>query len=795
MRSNILKAALLAMALSATTAVHAQPAPGDVRLLGVLAPKLVSDPSVTVPEGAHGDAVVVLTIVVGVDGAVRSATAETPNEPFSGAAEKAALSWRFEPAKRGAVAIAAKIKIEVAFHAPAPMQRDTPSVTPPITSAKKPVVQKPSADDVQDVTVRGAHAEPSRSVSLSRAEVRQIPGTFGDPFRAVEIMPGVTPIISGLPFFFVRGAPPGDVGYFLDGIRVPYLFHVGAGPSVIHPGIVDRVDLYPGGYPARFGRFSGGIVAGETTLAPDKARGEYNLRLSDAGALVDVPFDHNRGEVLVGGRYSYTGLVLSLFSPNTVLNYWDYQSRIGYDITPRDRISVFAFGAYDFLGNKTSTGTDTLFGTQFHRVDLRYDHRLNGDAAIRTAVMGGIDLTEVSQGRRVRDQMIGLRNELNYRLSPKVLLRAGTDVQIDTYDVLLGPNDTSAAVAAIESFFPSRSDVALGGRADLVIKAAPKLEVTPGMRVDLYGSAGSAALGLDPRISARTSIAKNWRVLTSLGVAHQAPSFIIPLPGVQPGGLKGGLQTAIQESMGLEVDLGQSTTATATVFHNGFFNLSDALSVTPPAPTGCPPGAFPSDTIGGDRETQPNANPRSCAPPFKQGQLGRDSTGGGNGGAAQAQAFATRADGTAYGLELFLKRKLTSRIGGFFSYTLSRSTRVANGREFIASFDRTHVLNGAIAVDLGHDWRAGGRVTFYTGLPKAPDPTTRATRLDPFFRLDLRIEKKWVLTKGWWISLVAEWLNVTLSKESVGTSCTLNGCTETKVGPITIPSLGIEGGF
>ena len=47
--------------------------------------------------------------------------------------------------------------------------------------------------------------------------------------------------VSGLPFFFIRGAPPGNAGYFLDGVRVPLLFHVGAGPSVVHPALIVRV--------------------------------------------------------------------------------------------------------------------------------------------------------------------------------------------------------------------------------------------------------------------------------------------------------------------------------------------------------------------------------------------------------------------------------------------------------------------------------------------------------------------------------------------------------------------------
>ena len=71
---------------------------------------------------------------------------------------------------------------------------------------------------------------PARPRSAAH-EVRQVPGAFGDAFRVMEALPGVTPLVSGLPFFFVRGAPPGNNGYYIDGIRVPLLYHVGAGPE------------------------------------------------------------------------------------------------------------------------------------------------------------------------------------------------------------------------------------------------------------------------------------------------------------------------------------------------------------------------------------------------------------------------------------------------------------------------------------------------------------------------------------------------------------------------------------
>jgi hypothetical protein len=668
----------------------------------------------------------------------------------------------------------------------------------PAGSAPGDVAGTPEKPYVENggVVIRGERREPSRSASLTRAEVREIPGTFGDPFRAVEILPGVTPIVSGLPFFFIRGAPPGNAGYFLDGIKVPLLYHIGVGPSVVHPGLIDRVDLYPGGYPARFGRFSGGIVSGETAPPRPELHGEGNIRLFDAGALVESPFADGKGTALVAGRYSYTAALLSLAAPTVALSYWDYQARVSYDLTRDDRISVFAFGSYDYLGNKADGVTTTLFGTEFHRVDLRYDHALGTRGTIRTAVTLGLDTTLLDEQRHLRDRLLGVRNELTYKLADGVLFRAGSDVNIDSYDVVLaGNNSNPQTTAALATLFPSRQDIALGMRADMVLAITPNFEVIPGVRVDFYGSEGATAMGIDPRLAARLAISDKVRLLEAVGIAHQPPSFVIPVPGFQPGGLHGGLQEAIQESLGIETDIDSATVASATVYHNVFLHMSDPLGTRAPTISGCPPGAFPTDTLPGDPGTQSGRN-RCINDRFTPGQIGSDGRGGGD--AQQTiKTLEVRDMGNAYGLELMLKRRLTRRLGGFFSYTLSRSTRSVDNRTFIASFDRTHVVNAAAAYDLGRHWRAGTRVTFYTGLPAAEDPTKPGvtSRLPAFYRIDLRVEKRWNLTDTAWVSFVAEWMNATLNKEAISTSCTLQGCQSQTIGPITIPSLGVEGGF
>ena len=307
---RVLTWAALAAALVVTLPAYAQT---------VVPPVLRSDPSALYPEGASGEATVILTLTVAADGSVSAAVPDRENEPFSSRAIDTARAWTFDPATRDGAPVASKIKVEMVFRPPvivpdpdeeARVQAEAEAVAAAEAraAAAKKLAGNAAVPIEEQVTVRGERVEPGRSATLSRTEVRQIPGTFGDPFRAIEIMPGVTPVVSGLPFFFIRGAPPGNVGYFLDGVRVPLLFHVGIGPSAVHPALISRVDLYPGGYPARFGRFSGGIVSGEVAPPATEAHGEGNLRLFDVGALAETPIANGKGAVLLGGRYSYTAL-------------------------------------------------------------------------------------------------------------------------------------------------------------------------------------------------------------------------------------------------------------------------------------------------------------------------------------------------------------------------------------------------------------------------------------------------------------------------------------------------------
>ena len=687
---------------------------------------------------------------------------------------------------------------------------DTPESAPAAAAPASAEAPKPgdgattprdAAPPPTDVRVQGARREVG-GATIRRDDAREIPGTFGDPTKFVEALPGVVPTTSGSQSFFVRGAPPETSGFFVDGIPVPALYHVGFGPAVVHPALLDHVDFFPGAAPARYGRAVGAVLDAETAEPVPRLHGEGNLRLFDASALAKTPFGDGRGSVLASGRYAYPGPVVSLFDPSVGLSYWDYQARATWQLSDHERIGALTFGSNDLLTSKNTNAagyayTAQLVSTQFHRVDLRYDDALGPRDTLRVAVTLGHDAigNETASGL---DTLARLRSELDLRPSRKVRIRAGADVQLDHFAVGANP-EQAADPTPPQVGLPvtPRNDVTLGVRADVAWRILPGVEIVPGIRVDMFTSrrtdspppgsrdtSATAVPAIDPRLAARVALVHRVTWVSTVGIAHQMPGLVASTPTdtpmLQGAGVEQGLKTSAQLSEGFEVALPEGFTSSATAFLHHYTNLPD---LTAPCTT--------------------SLDPTRCI------ELG--------------------VDGRAYGLELLVKRALTERFAIFVAYTLSRSTRQAHGEggggplTWIPSeYDRTHVVSAMAAYDLGHHWRVGARVVAYSGRPYSetymgvPLAPYNDERLPGFFRLDARLEKSWRVGATGRVSFVVEGVNVTANKEVDGLDCQpapasgpvapytggalpagaqTDRCTNDYLGPITIPSVGVEGSF
>jgi TonB family protein len=743
-----------------TAAAHADPAPAPA-VPRLEPPVLVTGAPVPYPQEAQAEAdvSVVVEVLVTVEGLVAEAKVIDGREPFAKAALDAVRAYTFTPAKRGDKAVAARIRIAVTF---APPPRPAPVVA---SEGTAPVDAQPvpkAGSEVEDVSVRGEREETvsPTETRLGRTEVRILPGAFGDPFRAIEILPGVVPIISGLPYYYVRGSAPSAVGYYIDEVRVPYLFHFGLGPGVIHPAIVEEVALHPAAFPGRYGRYSGGIIAGETRGPSPNLRGEGLIRLYDAGAFIEAPLS-SKAYAGVGGRFSYTALLLSLLLPEATIAYRDYNTRFTYDFTDRLRFTAFAFGAFDYAsskerardasGNRTGeTVENVLFASEFHRLDLRLDHRGEGHTHSRVAATFGLDRTRIESARFARDFVLGLRGRHRQDLAKGVELEAGADVLFDFYR-----SDLPSPYAVSEddyrsaaTLFSPRTESASGAWLSLVVQPKKDFTVTATMRADLFTSAGKVAFGPSPRLSMRVPVLAGdvpLAALFALGVAPQPPAFAIPAPAIGYTGLPGGLAFTYQKSAGIEAKLPWKFTGKVVGFHHTFVNQRDIFN----------------NRDDGDIDDVVRTEPR-------------------------AQAF---------GLEVFLSRKFADRVSATVSYTLNRSElgSTATRAKLVSLFDRTHVFQAAGSVDLGRRWLFGARTVIYTGWPRRESTEALTGRLPGYYRFDARLEKKWSWGKTGYVSLIFEGLNVTGSKEVLSQTCRGNTCRNEEFGPLIVPSIGVEG--
>lgn len=704
-------------------------------------PLRITRPDVSWPKERSSEAEVVVELVIDAEGAVTAASVVVGPEPFATATVAEAPSWQFSPALREGRAVAAKIHFVVTFTPPkAPEAEPNPQQAPDPQPKKHPAPPPDFHGEVLEEVVIMGDIPALGATVVTRDEVKNLAGTFGDPLRALESMPGVTPIISGLPFFFVRGAPPGNIGYFIDGIRVPLLYHGLLGPSVLHPAVIRDVTLSAGPMPAEYGRYAGAAL--EAELAPiEDTRAEASVRLFDIGAFGQTRFAKERGYAQLSGRYSYTGLLITLFSPSTRVDYWDYQARVGYALGNKDELSVMALGAYDYIGSND----DVVGGTEFHRVDVRWDHNFSPKDHMRTAVTWGKDRTR-SQVGDIGDMLWGAR--LNFEHSAqRFKVRAGLDTWVDTYSLDLDPS-----ISEPENYltlFPARTDVSGGAYVDLVLQPAPALRVIPGIRVDQFTSLGETRVSVDPRLSAEYQLTSKLKAIHAIGVAHQSPNFVPSIPGAQVAGVEEGLQSTLQAEAKYEYAFPFQITASLAGYINGTQRMTDPIGMT--------------QTLSIDETS--------------------------------AQ---TRVLGRAYGLELYIKRSLTKRLGGFISYTYSTTLRSLDRISTRSGYDRPHVLNAALSYELNWGVRFSTKVVLGSGIPTrttTPDGFVfdeNRSRSRPLVRVDAKLEKRFHPNKHIDWGLNVEVLNATYTGNVSRRSCGPEGCIEEGTAPIIFPSLGAD---
>lgn len=584
-------------------------------------------------------------------------------------------------------------------------------------------------------TVRGESRHEGDRFTLKDEELHQLPGTSGDPFRAISLLPGVATPVPLLPVYVIRGASPGTNGFFLDGMRVPQLYHMLLLGGVVHGRLIDRVDFYPGAYDVSFGRFAGGIIDTETRPArADGQHGEVQLRIFDISTLGEMKLPKGV-RIAVGGQYGWPGVIIKAFDPRADLQYGDYVFRLDWK-----GLTVEALGAYDHLTiarDVTEEGAlrqvpDSTRIT-FHRVQIRDRERV-GRAEIESALVGGIDEMSSFGGQGVQKLFFGWR--LLTRLSwTRFRLGLGTDGELSRFKAQ-NFADASAPQAPDQfgDLTGERNGVVSGLYAQGAVDIVPrKLTATLGVRADVYHANNVTLLGIDPRFQLRARPQKWLELFGGIGLYQQPPSFPVPLPGIDTFALQLGLQRAWQGAVGLEAKMPKNVSLKVTGFYQKYANVNDVVLDFGPAVCTSPP----PESLSG----------------------------------VPAQ-ITRQIDGQSYGMELLLRRH-AGRFTGWIAYTLSRSERIYSCGLRPADFDQTHLLNAVAQIRLPWKLLLGARLYVATGRPvtllNLDGRTTvrNNNRLPDYVQVDLRLDRQWTFRR-WAFAAFIEILNLTYSQTVFG---------------------------
>lgn len=593
------------------------------------------------------------------------------------------------------------------------------------------LVERISYERYETVVIGKRERTEISRTSLRDREIKRVPGTFGDPFRVIATLPGVGQIAALILTPIVRGNSTSSTGPLLDGVRIPYLFHLIAGPAVIHPEFIDHIDFFPGAFSARYGGYIGGIVNGITRRSPPgEVRIDTDLNLFQAGAFVRGPIDALGVTATVAGRYGYPGYIYSLTNPDAFASYWDYQLRVDGG-KPHNGWTAFALGAFDEVGDKEK-GVRIVRGRMlFHRLDLRY-RLVSGTSSNVFQLVTGIDeivapgpddQEDNRTSGRIRTQRIIPRVILSRQVADSLRLSVGFEAQARHADPS-PPRETLDIVPADWSYNG-------GVFVESLWQATDDLQLMPSIRSDIYTNERASKASVDPRLLSRYRLRRGedgdtW-LKGGVGWYHQPPRFFAPFPGLEEIALERGLLVSIQTSAGVELPLARSISLDVQTY----FNYMDPIIVD------LRKNAATLDFPGTPQQSD----------------------------AAEDAELVARSLGRSYGFELMLRKRDTGRLFGWVAYTLSRSERRRKGTWGVFDFDRTHMVQIVAGTTLPRNWQIGGRFQISSGRPVTTLRGYNTARTQPLYRFDIRIDKRAVWNE-WILDFYAEVINISLESDS-----------------------------
>ncbi len=581
-------------------------------------------------------------------------------------------------------------------------------------------------------TQQSADPDVPGGIALEMETLKTVPGSGGDPLRAIQSMPGIAVLDDGSAEPAVRGSRPEDNLYFVDFLPAGYLFHLGGAVSVFNDELVDKFILYPAAFGAQYNGATGAVIDVELRdPVTDTFTTTLDISFIKAGALIEGPVTENQSFYLAA-RASYIDLLLE----DVVVDdeegvefvqfpkFTDYQGKYVWKLNDQSDVKLVLNGASDETrvdlkeNNEDILNEPDFIGlhvedTQFHSQGLIWSDKNNSGREIKAALGHSTSRSKDIAAEAARfvstvDRWF-LKGRMIKPLGSDHRLAVGGIWKTNRADYDFNFKDPGCTEFEVDCSVTDAQRLASARKLtvqdwELFVEDTwflnDRLSVTPGVSFHTEDYLDKSFV--EPRFRVEYETAPDWILTTGVGQYHQFPEF------GQVEQVFGNTDLNHRESnhvvVGLEHFMDNGWEWKSEIYYKKFTDL-----VT----------SHPDTRYSNDGE------------------------------------------GTAHGIETLIKKDLTDRWSGWLSLSASKAERenTLTGQKFDFDFDQPLIATLVAQYKLNEKWKLGAKWWYHSGSPDTPimggeaDPDRpgrfrpvygeiNSDRVADYHRLDIRADRQ-----------------------------------------------------
>ncbi|MFY0688378.1 MAG: TonB-dependent receptor [Cyclobacteriaceae bacterium] len=559
------------------------------------------------------------------------------------------------------------------------------------------ILLTPQAGELDEVVVTASRTAENQmsKMSVQPKEIKNLPRFMGEPdiIKTMTLMPGIKSGNDNSGGFYVRGGGPDQNLILVDGAIIYNSSHAFDLFSTFNADAIKHVDMYKGGFPARYGGRVSSIM--DVRLREGNMQrytGEIGLGYLLSKATIEGPIIKDKASFLLSGRRTFIDLPLKMIGdldgdPNAKLRqnivFQDLTAKTNFKVSDKDHMYLSFYSSGDAIwvdeGTKV-THTDGSSGFIGSEVDVawanklasfRWNHTFNNKLffnfnstytlfdlgiAVKNKTEGSPDVTSSFTNAfhsKIRDY--GFKTQFDYFANQTHKIKFGTNSIFHRFEPGIGQLSTVNGTSKRDTTF--RSAVLYSNESSVFVEdeiaLTSRLQANLGVHGSMLFVDNTTYQSLQPRISASYKINPLLKVNLSYASMMQ---FIHLLTN---------------SAMGIPLDL-----------------WVPATSKAPPSTSRQLAGAFNFDfqkgyflSLEGYYKTMNNLIAYQEGANFTDAKVSWD------------QKIHTDGNSNSYGAELFLKKNI-GKTTGWVGYTLSRTnrkfTKLNGGNAYPYKYDRRH---------------------------------------------------------------------------------------------------------